>query len=53
MIGTLVVLQGKIVSYTAVPDLSDPETERFVQATAGLEGGGAHPTPEDTALHGL
>lgn len=35
VIETLVVLNGKIVSYTAVPDLSDAETVRFVQAVAG------------------
>jgi len=30
-IETIVVLGGKIVSYTAVPDLNDPETVRFIQ----------------------
>lgn len=30
-IETMVVLNGKIVSYTAVPDLNDPETVRFIQ----------------------
>lgn len=34
VIETIVVLNGKMVSYTAVPDLSDAETVQFIQATA-------------------
>jgi ketosteroid isomerase-like protein len=33
-IETIVVLDGKIVSYTAAPDLDDPETARFVAMAA-------------------
>lgn len=33
-IETIVVLNGKIVSYTAVPDLNDAETVRFIQFTS-------------------
>jgi limonene-1,2-epoxide hydrolase len=33
-IETIVVLNGKIVSYTAVPDLNDPETVRFIEFAA-------------------
>lgn len=33
-IETIVVLGGKIISYTAVPDLDDPETVRFIAFAA-------------------
>jgi hypothetical protein len=35
IIETLVVFQGKIVSFSAFPDLSDAETLKFVQASSG------------------
>lgn len=35
VIETIVVMNGKIASYTAAFDTSDAETARFVQATAG------------------
>ena len=37
-IETIVVLNGKIVSYTAVPDLDDPETVRFLEFEAQQSG---------------
>jgi hypothetical protein len=35
VIHTLVVAGGKVVTFTALPDLSDPETARFVRAAGG------------------